>query len=219
MLSVRAMSGDCLTPVQERPRVWIVDDDAGVQAALARLLRATALAVETFGSGPALLERLEQTRPHCLVLDLALPGLNGLDLFRLLHERGQPIPVVFVTGEGDVTSSVQAMKEGAVDYLQKPVDADALLSAVMRGLAQDAEWRQARERIQAASQLLATLTPREHEVLLHVATGKSNKRIAAELGTAEKTVKVHRGRVMHKLGAASIVDLVHLTERAAGFAG
>ena len=200
------------------PQVWIVDDDPGVRTALARLLRATALSVETFGSGNELLERLSQARPRCLVLDLAMPELTGLDLLHLLHERGEPIPVIFVTAEGDVGSSVEAMKEGAVDFLEKPVDADALLSAVMRALAKEAEWRQRRDRMEQASGLLATLTPREREVLEHVATGKTNKQIASELGTSEKTVKVHRGRVMHKLGANSVVDLVHLTERAGGMA-
>ncbi|HVN33154.1 MAG TPA: response regulator [Thermoanaerobaculaceae bacterium] len=198
----------------ERPLVWVVDDDASVRTALARLLRTTALAVETFGSGRELLERLAEARPRCLVLDLALPELTGLELFHLLHERGEPIPVVFVSGEGGVGSSVQAMKEGAIDFLEKPVDADALLSAVVRALAREAEWRQTRNQIDQASGLLASLTPREREVLFHVASGKSNKRIATELGTSEKTIKVHRGRVMHKLGAGSVVDLVHLTERA-----
>ncbi len=191
-----------------------MDDDAGVRAALARLLRATALEVETFGSGGELLERLPAGSPRCLVLDLALPELSGLDLLHLLHERGEPIPVVFVSGEGDVGSSVEAMKHGAIDFLEKPVDADALLSAVMRGLAQHAEWRESRRRTEEAARKLASLTPREREVLRHVASGKSNKRIAVELGTSEKTIKVHRGRVMHKLGATSVVDLLQLTEHA-----
>ncbi len=189
-----------------------MDDDPAVRAALSRLLRATALDVETFGSGQELLCRLSEIRPRCLVLDLALPEITGLELLRVIHERGEPIPVVFVSGEGNVTSSVEAMKEGAIDFLEKPVDADALLSAVMRGLAQEAEWRHARERLDTATRLLSSLTPREREVLQHVATGKSNKSIAVALGTSEKTIKVHRGRVMHKLGANSVVDLVHLTE-------
>jgi RNA polymerase sigma factor (sigma-70 family) len=174
--------------------------------------------VETFASGPAFLERLERDRPRCLVLDLALPELSGLDLLHLLHARGEPVPVVFVSGEGDVGTSVEAMKAGAIDFLEKPVDPDALLAAVMRGLALEAEWRRARDRMDEAERLLGRLTPREREVLRHVAQGKSNKQIANELGTSEKTVKVHRGRVMHKLAASSVVDLVHLTERAAGSA-
>jgi FixJ family two-component response regulator len=197
-----------------RPPVWVVDDDPAVRAALARLLRATALAVETFASASELLARMETARPRCLVLDLALPEITGLELQSLLHRRGEPIPVVFVSGEGDVASSVKAMKEGAVDFLEKPVDSGALLGAVMRGLAREAEWRQARTSLAEAVQRLAALTPREREVMAHVATGKSNKRIADDLGTSEKTIKVHRGRVMHKLGARSVVDLVHMAERA-----
>ena len=194
-----------------------MDDDPGVLTAVGRLLRTTALGVETFLSGPELLARLGQARrPRCLVLDVALPELTGLDLLQLLHERGEPIPVIFVSGQGNVGRSVEAMKQGAIDFLEKPVDADALLAAVMRALAKEAEWRQSRDRIEQASGLLGTLTPREREVLGQVATGKSNKQIAAELGTSEKTVKVHRGRVMHKLGATSVVDLVHLTDRARG---
>ena len=193
-----------------------MDDDPGVRAALSRLLRATALEVETFPSAGAFLERLERERPRCLVLDLALPELTGLDLLHLLHVRGEPVPVVFVSGEGDVQTSVAAMKEGAIDFLEKPVDADALLAAVMRGLAQEAEWRRLRDRMEEAARLVDCLTPREREVMRHVAQGKSNKEIASELGTSEKTIKVHRGRVMHKLGVASVVDLVHLAEHAAG---
>ena len=201
---------------EPRPLVWVIDDDPAVRSGVSRLLRATALEVGSFGSGQELLDALATTRPHCLVLDLALPGLDGLEIFRLLHERGEAVPVIFVTGEGDVSTSVQAMKEGAVDFLEKPVDADALLGAVMRALAQEAEWRHARHRIAEANRLLGALTPREREVLDQVARGKSNKGIAAALGTSEKTIKVHRGRVMHKLGASSVVDLVHITERAAG---
>jgi len=202
--------------VADTPLVWIVDDDLGVQTALARLLRSTALNVETFGSGADLLDRLTEARPHCLILDLALPGPSGLDLLRILQARGERIPMVFITGEADVASSVEAMKGGAVDFLEKPVDAGELLSAVMRALAREAEWRQRRARMEQAIRLLETLTPREREVLVEVAAGKSNKRIAAELGASEKTIKVHRGRMMHKLAASSVVDLVHLTDRANG---
>ena len=203
---------------ETRPRVWVVDDDPGVRAALSRLLRATALEVETFASGRAFLERLERERPRCLVLDLALPELTGLDLLHLLHVRGEPVPVVFVSGEGDIQTSVEAMKEGAIDFLEKPVDPDALLAAVMRGLAQEAEWRRLRERMEEATRLVHRLTPREREVMRHVTLGKSNKEIATELGTSEKTIKVHRGRVMHKLGVGSVVDLVRVAEHAGGLA-
>ena len=203
----------CRTP-EPKPPVWVVDDDASVRVALSRLLRSTALDVETFASGRELLDRLAQKRPRCLVLDLALPEVSGLDFLHLLHARGEAIPVVFVTGEGDVTSGVKAMKEGAVDFLEKPVDAGALLAAVIQALAREAEWRVSRDRADHARELMGTLTPREQQVLRHVARGKTNKEIATDLGTSEKTIKVHRGRVMHKLGARSVVDLVHLIEHA-----
>src|SRR5215471_6367622 len=134
----------------------VVDDDAALRSALERLLRATALAVETFASGPELLDRLERARPQCLILDLRLPGFDGLELVDRIHALGQPTPVVFVSGRGDVRRSVEAMKRGAIDFLEKPVDADALLSAVMRGLARDAEWRQMRERAEEATRLIST---------------------------------------------------------------
>jgi FixJ family two-component response regulator len=124
--------------------------------------------------------------------------------------------VVFVTGTADVGSSVEAMKQGAIDFLEKPVDADALLGAVMRALAREAEWRRTRDRMDDAAALLERLTPRERQVLHQVTLGKSNKQIASALGASEKTVKVHRGRLTQKLGTTSVVDLVHLTERAAG---
>jgi FixJ family two-component response regulator len=203
-------------PVAARPRVWVVDDDPGVRVALARLLRATALEVETFASAEPVLERLGREHPQCLVLDLALPDLTGLDVLHLLHSRGEAIPVVFVSGMGDIGSSVQAMKQGAIDFLEKPVDPDAFLDAVMRALACEAEWRLTRARMDQAARLLDRLTSRERQVLEHLTQGRSNKQIAGELGTSEKTIKVHRGRVMHKLGTRSVVDLVHLTARAAG---
>jgi len=201
-----------------QPQVWVVDDDTSVRSALSRLLRSTALEVETFSSGRALLGRLVEARPHCLILDLALPELGGLDLLETLHARGLPVPVILVTGAGDVASSVRAMKEGAIDFLEKPIDPDALLTAVMKALAREAEWARTRDRMDEANRAISALTPREREVLEHVALGKSNKQIAAQLGTSEKTIKVHRGRVMHKLCAHSVVDLVRLTDRAAGLA-
>ncbi len=201
-----------LAKARSRPLVWVVDDDPGVRRALDRLFRATALEVETFASGAEVHERLRHARPRCLVLDLALPGQDGLHIHRALREQGEAIPVVFITGDGDVRSSVAAMKAGAIDFLQKPLDTDALLRAVMRGLAQEAEWRWARARSDQARQRIATLTRREREVLFQAASGKPNKAIAAELGASEKTIKIHRGRMMRKLGATSVVDLVHLTD-------
>jgi FixJ family two-component response regulator len=212
-LGVTALSErKLLAQAQTRPLVWVVDDDSGIRAALARLFRATALEVETFRSGADMHARLLHRRPRCLVLDLVLPGQGGLDIQRALRERGEAIPVVFISGEGDVRSGVAAMKDGAIDFLQKPLETDALLGAVMRGLAQEAEWRWARARSDQARQRIATLTRREREVLFQAASGKPNKAIAIELGASEKTIKIHRGRMMRKLGATSVVDLVRLTD-------
>jgi len=208
-----------LAEAQSRPLVWVVDDDPGVRVSLDRLFRATALEVETFASGGEMFDRLARARPRCLVLDLALPGLDGLQILRALREQGEAIPVVFITGEGSIHSSVTAMKAGAIDFLQKPLDADALLRAVLRGLAQEAERRVARARADEAMRRIEALTRRERQVLVHVASGKSNRAIAAELGTSEKTIKVHRGRVMHKLGASSVVDLVHLKDSVPAIVG
>ena len=203
---------------ESRPPVWVVDDDPAVCASLRRLLSTMAFGVETFTSARDALETLDRTRPRCAVVDLAMPELSGLDFLEILLQRGEPIPVVFMSGEADVGSSVEAMKRGAIDFLQKPVDSTALVAAVMRGLAREAEWRQSRARLAEATNLLDALTPREREVMLQVATGRSNKEIAVELGTSEKTIKVHRGRVMHKLQATSVVDLVHIAERAGAIA-
>jgi len=210
-VTVALQENTFLGEAQSRPLVWVVDDDSGVRAALNRLFRATALEVETFASGTEMLEQLARARPRCLVLDLALPGPDGLEIFRVLRERDQSIPVVFIAGDGDVRSSVAAIKAGAIDFLQKPLDANLILQAVMCALAREAEWRSVRARAENARGRLARLTRREREVLIHVASGKSNKTIAGELGISEKTIKVHRGRLMHKIGAKSIVDLFHLT--------
>jgi FixJ family two-component response regulator len=154
---------------------------------------------------------LERERPNCLVLPL---GPVGRALVETARSQGTRLPVVFISSPVDVGGSVQAMKDGAADVLARPVDLDALLAAVMCGLAQDAEWREARHRSVEASDRLEALTPREREILGLVATGRTNRHIAVELGTSEKTVKVHRGRVMHKLQARSIVDLVRLLAHA-----
>lgn len=195
------------------PVVWVVDDDRAVNAALARLLQSAAVHVVSLHSSGDLLRRLEQERPDCLILDLWLDEGTGLDLLPVIHERAGRLPVVFISGEADVRSCVEAMKTGAIDFLEKPVGDGPLLDAVIRAVARGRAWREARAAIEAASRRLSSLTPREREVFGLVALGKPNKRIAAELGTTEKTIKVHRGRVMQKLGAASVVELVHLAQQ------
>jgi FixJ family two-component response regulator len=143
-----------------------------------------------------------------------LPDTSGLELQQLLHSLGQSVPVIFISGEGDIPSSVRAMREGAIDFLTKPIDSGELLGAVTRALARDAEQRERKASLEEAALRVAALTPREREVFQLVALGRPNKRIASELGISEKTTKVHRGRMMHKLGAQSVVDLVRLAEKA-----
>jgi FixJ family two-component response regulator len=208
LTSAFALTSDSAHPW---PRVWVHDEDSQLIAAVALQLRATALEVTTFDSTDSLLVALERERPNCLVLPLS-PVSRAL--IACARSRGTRLPVVFISDPVDVGGSVQAMKDGAADVLARPVDLGALLAAVMRGLALDAEWREAFRRSAEALDRLEALTPREREVLGLVATGKVNRHIAAELGTSEKTVKVHRGRVMHKLQAKSIVDLVRLLAHA-----
>ncbi len=194
------------------PTVWVVDDDRAVASAVARVLRSAALEARSFVSAAELLDRLGGERPDCLVLDLWLGDTTGLELLPRIQERVGLVPVVFMSGSGDVRSCVQAMRHGAIDFLEKPLLDGPLLDAVIRGLARGQAWREARAAREAASQRFALLTRREREVFALVASGKPNKRIAVELGTTEKTIKVHRGRVMQKLGASSLVDLVHLAQ-------
>ena len=196
------------------PCVFLVDDDAAVLKSLSRLLRSAGFATATYSSPRDFLERHDVNAPGCLVLDVAMPGLNGLQLQQELATRGQPRAIVFLTGHGDIPMSVQAMKEGAVDFLTKPVKDQDLLAAVRQAIAKDGLLRQARAEIADIRERLATLTPREHEVMEEVVAGQLNKQAADRLGIAEKTVKVHRARVMEKMKVHSVADLVRLVERA-----
>ena len=198
------------------PRVWVVDDDRSVASALSRVLRTAAVEVEVMHAPVSLLERLDREQPDCLLLDLWLGPVCALDLLPAIERQPTCVPVVFLSAQADVASSVVAMKHGAVDFLLKPVDQGPLLEAVIRAVARARAWREAAETRAEAADRLASLTRRELEVFAQVVLGKPNKRIAVELGTSEKTVKVHRGRVMHKLAAHSVVDLVRLDDRARG---
>ena len=198
---------------QTERTVFVVDDDLSVLRSLERLLRAAEYDVEGYASPRAFLENAPMDRPGCVIVDLRMPELGGLDLQEELSQRGFQLPLIFLTGHGDVPSSVRAMKGGAIDFLSKPCDDTDLLAAVERALARDAEERAERAEKETVRARFASLTPREHEVCLLVARGLLNKQIAAELGAAEKTVKVHRGRVMEKLGAESVADLVRLVDR------
>jgi FixJ family two-component response regulator len=197
----------------ETATVFLVDDDPGILRALTRLLRAGGHHVSAFRSPSDFLAKHDATVPGCIVLDLAMPGLNGLELQTALASAGCSRPIVFISGHGDVPSSVQAMKAGAVDFLTKPVSDEKLLAAIQRAMEHDRLTRRARAELQAIEERLDSLTPREREVFRHVVAGQLNKQIAADLGTVEKTVKVHRSRVMGKMGVHSLADLVRMAER------
>jgi FixJ family two-component response regulator len=192
------------------PCVRVVDDDASVLKSIGRLLRSAGFAVRTFPSSHEFLQQNDADAPGCVVLDLSMPGLNGLQLQQALARFETSCPVIFITGYGDVPASVQAMKAGAVDFLLKPFDQSQLLDAVRTAIEKDRSSRAARAERSSLGAKVAALTPREREVMAHVVTGRLNKQIAAELGTAEKTVKVHRARVMKKMGVGSVAELVSL---------
>ena len=195
------------------PTIFIVDDDPAVLKGLGRLLRSARLAFVTFSSPNEFLQCFDPATPGCLVLDVAMPGLNGLELQAALAEKGCTIPIIFLTGHGDIPMSVQAMKRGALDFLTKPVNDEDLLKAVRAALEKDRGTRQARAELGDLQARLDSLTPREREVFVHVVSGQLNKQIAADLGTVEKTIKVHRARVMEKMGVESLADLVRAAER------
>jgi len=193
--------------------VFLVDDDPAARKALSRVLREEGFSVEAFESAETFLAR-PGTRPDgCLVLDVTLPGLDGLELQHRLAEAGQGLPIVFVTGYGDIPMSVRAIKAGANDFLTKPVAADALVAAVRSALVQDATARQARAEIARLEARLASLTTREREVLAALAAGRLNKQIAADLGVVEQTVKFHRARIMERMQAKTIAELMHIAAR------
>jgi FixJ family two-component response regulator len=198
---------------EQRSTVYVVDDELPVRKAVSRLLRVAGFEVAAFASPHEFLAALSVSTPGCLVLDVAMPGLNGLELQVALAERGSALPIIFLTGRADIPMSVQAMKRGAIDFLTKPVHDLDLLDAIRRALAKDAEARRARADLAEISARLATLTRREREVLLHVVSGRLNKQIAGDLGIVEQTIKVHRARVMEKMRVRSVAELVRLAER------
>ena len=192
--------------------VFVVDDDAAVRDALASLLKSVGLRAEMFASAAQFLEAKRPNVPSCLVLDVRLPGLGGLDFQAELARNGIQVPIIFITGHGDIPMSVRAMKAGAVEFLTKPVRDQDLLDAIQLALERD-RVRRGRERtVTELRANLETLTPREHEVMAYVTAGLMNKQIAGEMGVSEITVKVHRGNVMRKMGARSLADLVRMAD-------
>jgi len=200
-------------PASEAPILLVVDDDESVRRALSRLLTAAGYAVETFATAADLLDREPLTVAGCLILDVNLPGQSGLELHDLLRSTGMEKATIFISGEENVTSSIRAMKSGAIDFLTKPIDADELLPAVERAIARDRAIRSVDAELSVLRRRAARLTPREREVCALVASGRLNKQIAAVLGTSAKTVKVHRARVMTKLEVGSLPELVRVADR------
>jgi FixJ family two-component response regulator len=193
--------------------VFVVDDDASLREALKSLIRSVGLQVELFGSAQEFLQRKRPDVPSCLVLDIRLPGTSGLDFQRRLAEAGISIPIIFITGHGDIPMSVRAMKAGAVEFLTKPFRDQDLLDAIHTGLERDRARRQRDSEVAAVRERFEWLTPREREVLPLVVSGLPNKQIAAKIGTSETTVKVHRSQLMRKMGANSLPELVRMAER------
>jgi len=193
--------------------VFVIDDDASIRDAISRLLHAIGLTVRTFGSAREFLQHRLPDIPACLVLDVRLPGLSGLDLQREMVERGIHVPVIFITGHGDIPMSVQAMKAGAVEFLTKPFRDQDLLDAVRSGIQRDRKGRKERAEVAKLREDLGQLTSREREVMSLVVAGFLNKQIALRLGASEKTIKIHRGRVMQKMRADSLADLVKMSQK------
>lgn len=192
------------------PTVFVVDDDESVRGSLRFLLRSAGLESRAFGSAQEFLAAYDPSHPGCLVLDVRMPGMSGLELQQELNLRGAILPVIFITGHGDIPMAVEAMQHGAHDFLQKPFRDEDLIERVRRALAKDAKSRAALEEHQAIRGRLDLLTPREREVLALMARGKPNKIMAHELGVSQRTVEIHRARVMEKSGASSLAELVRM---------
>jgi FixJ family two-component response regulator len=206
------MSAKSLLP-KPKAIVFVVDDDLSVREGLERLLHAAGWEVETFPSAQEFLAHRKEDIPSCLVLDVGLPGLSGLDLQKRILEANREIPIVFITGHKDVPTSVRAMKAGAVEFLVKPFSEDDLLDAIRQAIKRDQSARYQNAQMQDLWRRYESLTPREREVMQRVVSGLLNKQVAAELGTSEITVKVHRGQVMQKMQANSLVDLVRMYDK------
>lgn len=190
--------------------VFILDDDEAMRDALSQLLETVGLQVEAYADGPAFLAAYGKGRPGCLLLDMAMPGMTGLDVQAELKARGLMIPIIFLTGHGDIPLAVRALQAGAVDFLEKPILGDTLLERVQRALKLDEEWGQEQSRIQFLQTRYNNLSPREREIMALMVTGLTSKEIAQQLGISPRTVEVHRTHVGHKMGAANLAELVNM---------
>ena len=195
------------------PKVFIVDDDASVRKSLVRVIESIGYRAEAFSSAEGFMTHDYQDGPSCLVLDVRMPGRSGIELQKELAARGVDVPIIFITGHGSIPMSVRAMKDGAVDFLPKPFDEKQLLAAIHQAIKRDVERRRQKVEKDEIGRLLHTHTPREHQVLRWVITGMLNKQVAYELGVTEKTIKVHRSRVMHKMKVESVAELVRLAQK------
>jgi FixJ family two-component response regulator len=197
---------------EEQPLVFVVDDDASVRDAVADLLRSVGLAVESFASPQEFLESKPRDAPGCLVLDVRLPGSSGLDFQVSLEKSGIHLPIIFISGHGDIPMSVRAIKSGAIAFLTKPLPEQELLDSIHAGIARDRARRQQAKYVAGLRERFDSLTPREREVMALVVTGRRNKQIAAQASLSEMTVKVHRSQIMRKMRAQSLVDLVRMAD-------
>jgi len=199
--------------LERKPTIYVVDDDPSVRDSMELMLKSVGFNVKTLGSAQDFLKADLQEDLGCLVLDVRMPGMSGLDLQEKLVSAKTPMPVVFITGHGTVPMSVRAMKAGAVDFLQKPFEEQDLLDAINRAVARQRERKSKKDEVEKLQRRLKALTPREHEVFSLLVTGMANKEIAYELGTSERTIKAHRARIMEKMNAGSLADLVRFAER------